>query len=328
MTQARPLRLARTAALIAVPALAILLARFMTHSDWAAANATIAALLFAWIVIDTLCLATIVKDEERRPGLPAMLGAAAAGAVVVLGGAAEPVRERIFAMPSLLTALALTIAVACTVVSLRVMKAWREGGSLEEAICEVAPTPLARFVFLELRMMRLALFSWGAKADVPESAKGFAYHRYLTPMIVALIALQAIELAVVHVLLMLWSPIAAWIVFAPTLAGLLWFVAFAKSLRLMPVLVTETGVRVRAGAPVDLFVPFEAIAAVGESFDAETLKAKTTLDTTILSAPNTTLRLREPVAMQGLFGTRMVYRIALRLDEAEAFRSALAERVR
>ena len=65
----------------------------MTFTDWAAANVVLAALLFAWIVADSLLLATIAKAKDRKPGLRAMLGAGAAASVIVLVGAAAPVRE-------------------------------------------------------------------------------------------------------------------------------------------------------------------------------------------------------------------------------------------
>ena len=142
-------------------------------------------------------------------------------------------------------------------------------------------------------------------------------------MLATLIGLQVIELGVVHLLLMLWNPVVAWVVFALTLAGLLWFIALTKSLRLMPVLLTETTLCVRMGTLIDLTIDRDAIAAMGETIDADRLKDKRTLDATILSAPNTTLRLSSPVPMKRLFGKpRMVDRIALRLDDPAAFRAA------
>ncbi|WP_271079243.1 hypothetical protein [Aurantiacibacter sp. MUD61] len=326
MARALIARIPRNVAVVIATIAALGLARLMTYTDWAAANVTIAALLFAWIVIDTLCLSTIAKAENRRPGAFAMLSAAAIGALVVLVGGAPAVRERILAMPPLLAALAGTIALWAVWSGVKLLAARRAGVGWESALGSVLPPQMVSMWATELRMMHLALFVWRRAPDVPEGTRGFAYHRYLTPMLVTLIALQVIELGVVHLLLMLWNPLVAWIAFALTLAGLMWFVALTKSLRLMPVLVGPDYVRIRAGAPLDFTVPLDNIAAVGETFDADTLKAKSTIDTAILSAPNMTLRLGEPVEVQGLFGrTKLITHIALRLDEPAAFRAALDE---
>ncbi len=329
MTVLRLPRIPRAWGVVALTISAIWLARLMTHTDWAAANVTLAALLFAWIVVDALCLSTIAKAEQQKPGVLAMLGAGAMGAVIVIIGAAPAVRERIHTMPALLAALGLTLALWVVLACWRVATAKRSGVTWDDALTEVAPGPFVRFFLIELRKMHLALFVWRRAPDVPEGARGFAYHRYLTPMLATLIALQVIELGVVHLLLMLWNPVVAWFAFTLTLAGLLWFIALTKSLRLMPVLVAKDYVRVRVGAPVDFRLPMHAIAAVGETFDAETLKCKATFDGTILSSPNMTLRLNRAVPMPRLFGgDRMVDRIALRLDDPAAFRAAIDEAMR
>ncbi|VVT02128.1 hypothetical protein [Erythrobacter sp. EC-HK427] len=323
MTSARPIVLARKFAPFVLPVIAIGLARLMTYTDWAAANATLAALLFAWIVMDALCLATIAKAVEKKPAIHTILGAAALGVCIVIIGASPAVRARIFELPALLTALGLTAMLWFAVAARRVTKAWRDGADIEAALSEVMPGPFLKFFLTEVRMMHLALFVWNGKPDVPKGAQAFGYHRYLAPMMGVFIALQVIELGVVHLLLSLWSPFVAWLVFAPTLAGLLWFIALTKSLRLNPVLLTQDSLRVRTGILHDCTIPLDAIASIGETFDAKTLKARSTLDTAIMSAPNVTLRLARPVEMPGLIGTRTIDRVALRLDEPAAFQAAL-----
>lgn len=320
--------LVRPAALIAAPMIAIIGARAMTYTEWAAAHTTLAALLFAWIAADALCLTTIAKAPEFKPGPAPMLGALTLAGVVVIVGAGPAVRERIFDMHSLLAAIGLTAALWLCLASTKVVNAKRSGEGWEAALSAVLPSAFLHFFFTELRMMHLALFRWGSAPDIPRGAEAFSYSRYLTPMLVALGVLQVIELGVVHLLLMLWNPAAAWIVFALTLAGLLWFVALTKSMRLMPVLLEEDAMRVRAGTLIDFEVAYANIAAVGEAFTAETLMAKTTCNTAILSSPNVTLRLARPVAVERPFGApRLVDRVALRLDEPAAFLAALEARL-
>ncbi|WP_435199588.1 hypothetical protein [Qipengyuania sp. 902] len=318
MERQLPARLIRLAPIV-LPLLAIALARAMTFTDWAAANAVLAALLFAWIVADSLLLATIAKAENRKPGLRAMLGAGAAASVIVLVGAAAPVGEAIYAMPPLLAAAALTLALFVAWCGALIVRALAGGASVEEAAALVLPPKLVRFMSAESRIMRLALWGWRRGQDIPAGTQGFSYHRFLLPMIYVFIALQAIELAVMHFLLMIW--------FGLGIAGGLWIVGLAQGFRIHPVLLAEQGLRVRSGGTVDLLVPYDAIAGVMPSFGAEQVKAADTLNHAVLSWPNAMLELDRELTVRPLLGAEQrVRRIALRIDESAAFLAALAER--
>ena len=317
MERQLPARLIRLAPIV-LPLLAIAFARAMTFTDWAAANAVLAALLFAWIVADSLLLATtIAKAENRKPGLRAMLGAGAS--VIVLVGAAAPVREAIYAMPPLLAAAALTLALFVAWCGALIVRALAGGASVEEAAALVLPPKLVRFMSAESRIMRLALWGWRRGQDIPAGTHGFSYHRFLLPMIYVFLALQAIELAVMHFLLMIW--------FGLGIAGGLWIVGLAQGLRIHPVLLTEQGLRVRSGGMVDLLVPYDAIAGTMPSFGAEQVKAADTLNHAVLSWSNAMLKLDRELTVRPLLGAEQrVRRIALRIDESAAFLAALAER--
>ena len=319
-------RLIRLAPIV-LPLLAIAFARAMTFTDWAAANAVLASLLFAWIVADSLLLATIAKAKDRKPGLRAMLGAGAAASVIVLVGAAAPVREVIYAMPPLLVAAALTLALFVAWSGALIVRALAGGASVEEAAAIVLPPKLVRFMSAESRIMRLALWGWRRGQDIPAGAQGFSYHRFLLPMIYVFLALQAIELAVMHVLLMQWNATVAWIWFSLGIAGGLWIVGLAQGFRIHPVLLTEQGLHVRSGVMVDLLVPYDAIAEVVLSFGAEQVKAADTLNHAVLSWPNAMLELDRKLTVRPLIGSEhQIRRIALRIDESAAFLAALAER--
>ncbi|KWV94969.1 hypothetical protein [Erythrobacter sp. AP23] len=314
---------------IVLPILAIALARAMTHTDWAAANAVLAALLFAWIVADSLLLATIAKAEKRRPGARAMLGAAALASIIIVAGAAEPVRAAILSMPPLLAAAALTVTLFAIWSGAVFVRALAAGASREEAAALVFPPRLVRFMSAEARIMRLALLGWRCGQDIPQGAQAFDYHRFLLPMIYVFLALQAIELAVMHFLLMQWNATVAWIWFGLGIASGLWIIGLAQGFRLHPVLLTDEGLRVRSGIMVDVLVPYAAIAGVVPSVDAEQVKAKDTLNHAVLSWPNVMLELDQPIIVRPLIGAeRKIVRIALRIDDSAAFLAALEERLR
>ncbi|MBO6768830.1 MAG: hypothetical protein JJ901_11100 [Erythrobacter sp.] len=313
---------------IVLPILAIALARAMTHTDWAAANAVLAALLFAWIVADSLLLATIAKAEKRRPGARAMLGAAALASIIILAGAAEPVRAAILSMPPLLAAAALAVTLFAIWSGTVVVRALAAGASREEAAALVFPPGLVRFMSAEARIMRLALLGWRCGPDIPQGAEAFDYHRFLLPMIYVFLALQAIELAVMHFLLMQWNATVAWIWFGLGIASGLWIIGLAQGFRLHPVLLTDEGLRVRSGIMVDVLVPYVAIAGVMPSFDAAQVKAKDTLNHAVLSWPNAMLKLDRAIIVRPLIGAeREIVRVALRIDDSAAFLAALEKRL-
>lgn len=311
-----------------LPATVVLAARAMTHTDWAASHSGMAAALFVWLVADSLCLAAIAKAPQFRPGLRALLGALTLASLVVMAGASPPVRAAIFSLPPLLATMGLTAFLYLGWTALTVLSARCAGAGWQRAFESVVPRPLLSFALLESRMMRIALLRWNAAPDVPGGAVPFAYHRFLVPMLAALMVLQVIELGVMHLLLMQWSVKAAWIALAISLAGLLWLIGLLKSFRLYPVLIERTGVRVRSGLMIDLFVPFEAIRSIGAPLAGEALKAPTVCNTAILSSPNVALALASTVTLYPPIGRpRAIEHVALRLDDSPAFIAELERRL-
>ncbi|QPC98844.1 hypothetical protein [Qipengyuania soli] len=329
MERQLPARLTGLAPIV-LPLAVVALARAMTFTDWAVANTFWAALLFAWLVTDSLMLGTIAKAKDRRPGLHASLGALAIAAVVVLAGAAGPVRSTIHALPPLVAAAALTIALFLGWSALRFLAAVRQGQPIDAAAMEALPesmAPVVRFASAESRVMRLALFGWRRAQDIPAGAVGFSYHCYLLPMIWTLLVLQGIELAVMHFLLLQWNPTVAWIWFALGMAGGLWIMGLAQSFRIYPVLLTEEGLRVRSGIMIDVLVPYAAIGAQVSGFAREQVKDGGTFNQAVLSWPNVMLALDHPLRVKPLIGrAREVSAVAMRIDDSAAFNEALAAR--
>lgn len=313
----------RTLATLAPP-FAVVAALAFAASGWAAANPGIAALLLCWIVADALALGTIAKHEAGRPGAKALLGAFALASLVLLITPRGAVRDAIMSVPAVPLALLLTILAYLGWSDWKAVQVWRAWRSAEDALAQILPRPLVALGLAEARVLHLALLSWRKPADVPEGAIGFAYHRYLAPMIWVLLALQTIELSVVHLLVMLWTPTVAWVLLALSVWGALWIVALLKSLRLRPVLLTDKGVRVRAGLLIDVLVPFDRIAAVCGPSDVTEVKAKTTLNAALLSWPDIVFHLHEPMRVSGPLGReRLIDKVAFKLDDPAAFHEQL-----
>ena len=200
-------------------------------------------------------------------------------------------------------------------------------GSFVSGLETVLPAGLVKAIVSECEVIRLGLFRWRAPVEVTSGHKAFSYHTYLTPMIATFLALQVIELSVVHLLLMLWNPTVAWIMFALSVWGLVWTTALLKSFRIKPVLVGPDTLRVRSGMIYDFEVAIERISAERSSFTSEELAGRSILNLAILSSPNVSLRFTQPLAIPTLFGrTREIAGVGLRLDDSNGFLEELARR--
>ncbi len=323
MTWSLPAPLARGVPVL-LPLAVIALARLFTFSSWAADNSEWASVLFAWFVADALLLALLAKAPGHKPAFFQVIAILCLASVIVLAGAAAPVRAEYFAVPQVLLAAGTTIAIFLTLSAVRITSTIRETGSVIAGFERVFPKLLVRNVVTESRVLSLGLLRWGVPADVPAGTRGFIYHTYLTPMIATFVALQLIELSVVHFLLMLWNPTVAWVMLILSAWGVIWTVALLKSFRINPVLLTADTVRVRSGMIYDFYVPFDCIANSSSDFSSDELKDKQTLNLAIMSSPNVCLHFTGPITIKTFFGgEKDITGVALRLDDSAAFLAEL-----
>ncbi|WP_347092671.1 hypothetical protein [Sphingomonas parapaucimobilis] len=255
------------------PVLAIVGAAALLRLPIAQAYPRGAALLFLWIASDAMMLGLL--SRTRRPGWRAGIAAMASAGMAVFSLSPPPIRAALFAMPWVMIVPAVAIALhggwGLWRVAVR-LRAWNrtEPDRWSALLEEILPRPLVRLARAEVRLLHLALFRWGAAPEIPAGAQGFAYHRHLQPMMIALLVISCIEITVTHLLVAHWSGTAALVMFVISDVSLLYLIGLIRSLRLSPVLLTETGVRLRAGLLVDRTIPYAAIAAVTANPDAET----------------------------------------------------------
>lgn len=181
----------------------------------------------------------------------------------------------------------------------------------------------------ELDMLRYALLGWWE--PMPATRPGvaaFASHR--ESGLVALLGIVCfgllIESAALHLLVRMWSPMAAgWLLVADAYALLL-FVAHGHAVRLQPTLLTADELLVRVGFFWQVAVPHggwpTAELLRGDfAADAETLN----LARPLLTAPNVMLTFATPVSVTGPYGIRrLARRLALYLDQPTALLDALS----
>jgi hypothetical protein len=118
----------------------------------------------------------------------------------------------------------------------------------------------------------------------------------------------------------MWSPVAAWVVTASSAYVLLWLIADIHAVRLYPVAIQHSMLRVTVGVRWRAAIPLDAIASVTE--------IKTVPEGALnlsLMEPTVLVTLRAPVVVRGLLGKRRHGdRLALTIDNPKAFIAAMA----
>lgn len=161
---------------------------------------------------------------------------------------------------------------------------------------------------------------------MPTSANaGFTFHERsgwgaIAAGIAVVIAGEAIG---VHLLVRQWSTIAAWILTALDIYGIVWLIDDYRALRSRPTTIDDTGLHVRYGKRWVADVPLQSIESV-ERIEGEWKKRPGAIKLAMLDDPRLLIRLREPVQAIGLgIIKRQVDAIAALPDDYEGFESAL-----
>ena len=181
----------------------------------------------------------------------------------------------------------------------------------------------------ELDMLRYALLGWWEPIEAPlPGAAAFASHResgFGALLGVACFGLL-IESAALHLLVRMWSPVAAgWLLVADAYALLL-LIAHGHAVRLQPTVLTADELLVRVGFFWHVAVPrsgWPTAKLLRGDFaaNAETLN----LARPLLTAPNVMLTFAAPVFVTGPYGIRRpARRLALYLDHPTALLDALS----
>ena len=212
---------------------------------------------------------------------------------------------------------ALEILVGLIEISLISWIGWRASRALGKARRQGSADPLEQFriagmellhndrvagIFAtEMAVFYYALAAWRSRPHVPPGSSPFTHHRSSgqAAIVFALLLLMLAEGIAVHVLLLLWSPVAAWIFTAGTIYGAVWLFADYRATVLRPILVDDTSVTLRAGLRCTMELPRTRIAEItGTRPSAE----KQNLNLTFLGTPTHWIVLRSPLTAHGPYG--------------------------
>ncbi len=188
---------------------------------------------------------------------------------------------------------------------------------------ELKPAFAARAAAFEIGIFAIAFLKW----KTPENG-GFSYHRRsgAQTLLVVFLSVLAVETVVLHMLLSLWSPTAAWLTTALSIYFAFQVFAHLKAIRLRPIEITDSEIRLQCGILGDMVISRDQIVRVEmvslaspgdrETFDLLPLGA--------MSQANVRIDLTEPVSVFGVYGfEKRVSNIRIVIDEPEQFIEAL-----
>jgi hypothetical protein len=185
-------------------------------------------------------------------------------------------------------------------------------------------SPVATFVAFEITTLYYGLFAWRKKPP----RDGWSVHERSGWGAVAgaMLILIAGEGVAMHFLLAIWFPRGAWIWTALDFYAALWLLGDYNALRLRRITLDDDALRLRFGLRASATIPYDAIESV-EPRSGQWQKRKATLKIAILDAPRTIIRLREPMTIQSIAGTRKSIDAIAILPDDDGFEPALARKM-
>ncbi|RUT31770.1 hypothetical protein EJP77_10310 [Paenibacillus zeisoli] len=168
-----------------------------------------------------------------------------------------------------------------------------------------------------------ALLSWGKKPYLRNGTTSFSYHTKSSWLITILILSKVllIEGACIHLLIMQWSHIAAWVLSLGNIYIIILFIADYRAMCLNPILVSQQDIRLQYGIQMSSYIDIDNIESVSviKSGGLAQKDLKTSI-TPLIIEPNVLVRLKSKITVIHLFGKRQIVdQVYLFLDNPREF---------
>lgn len=166
---------------------------------------------------------------------------------------------------------------------------------------EMKPVAVARVAAFEIGVIAYLLFIWRKPAGT-----SFSYHRLngAQVLLTVLLFVLVVETIGLHLLLSLWSDTVAWVATALSIYLTIQIVAHLKAVSLRPIVVTDRAVLIRCGILGDAAIPRRIVESAEAINGTDETPAFDLLPLGVMSQPNVSLNLREPVAVYGIYGIK------------------------
>jgi hypothetical protein len=202
--------------------------------------------------------------------------------------------------------------------------------TLKETCSELIPQKLVPFLCTEIAVIYYGFLNW--KKHSPKTNE-FTYHKNsgTTALIWAIIFMVLVETFVLHILLVRWSNLAAWILSALSIYTAIQLFGFLKSLSQRPITISNNNLIVRYGILAETEIKLQDI----DLIELSTSDLKSDKQTKKLSAfgelesHNTIIKLKKEYSLFGLYGIRKKFtNLALYLDDKNEFKNKMEEILR
>jgi hypothetical protein len=188
---------------------------------------------------------------------------------------------------------------------------------------------MLRFLSTDLAVFYYVFFSWRKNKSVSkQSVDRFTYHlngEYLGIFIMLIHALT-IEIIAVHLLVMQYSHLLAWIVTLFDIYALMFIIADYQAIRQSPIIMDNKAIHIQKGLRFHAAIPYEKIDVIqkNERSENEIRKDKLAIDLTLngleKKTPQFEMILKEPILAYTVFGIKKkINCLYITVDEPSKF---------
>lgn len=216
--------------------------------------------------------------------------------------------------------------------SINIYKQKKQGNAdfyatLKETCSELIPQKMVPFFATEIAVIYYGFLNWKKYSPKPNE---FTYHRNsgTTSLIAAIIFIVLIETFVLHILIVRWSNVAAWILSALSIYTAVQLFGFLKSLSQRPITISDDYLFIRYGILAETEIKLQDIDLIDLSksdikADDQTKKLSAFGE---LESHNTIIRLKKEYSLFSLYGIRKRFiNLALYLDDKNEFKNKIEE---
>lgn len=178
----------------------------------------------------------------------------------------------------------------------------------------------------EMAFIYYAIISNFKSIQKPREKYVFSYHKEngMLGLISILVFILLAETFIIHILLMKWSIIAAWILTAISLYSLVFLIGHWNASKKRPIILTAEAMKIKFGMFGDMDIPWDKVAAI--KYNSNDVEDDETHSFTFLSGHNVIIDLTEPLTLKGLYGAdKQVSKIAFFVDDRQAFTNAVQD---
>ncbi len=174
----------------------------------------------------------------------------------------------------------------------------------------------------EMSFIYYALFIYFRKNSNPAKKHSFSYHKEngMAGLMFVLIFILLAETFILHILLVKWSVVIAWVLTGISLYSLIFLIGHWNASRTRPITFSNNALNLKYGMFGDIDLPWDKIASI--QYSGKDIEGEDTHVMTFLSGHNVIITLTEPQSFNGMYGSqKMVRTIAFFVDDQRNFES-------